>query len=69
MKQRTTERLKCPYCKAKQEYKAKDYFTQAGTLSLDIQCDSCDEKFNSYKEEGGWVTSYPNLTYYPTARA
>ena len=66
MKQRSTKKLICPYCKAKQEYKAKNYFTinSIKVISLDIRCDDCDQLFNSYLENG-WVTSYPNLTYLP----
>lgn len=57
-------KLICPYCKTKQEYKAKDYFTptlwETTQLSLDIQCDNCDQLFNATMKNNT-VKAYTNL--------
>lgn len=46
------QKLLCPYCSTKQEYKSKDYFAGEAIFSSDIQCDNCDELFNARIEEG-----------------
>jgi hypothetical protein len=58
------QKLVCPYCKAKQEYKAKDYFAPATSISENIQCDNCDEYFNAAIKNGE-VISYSNLLTLP----
>ena len=43
-------KLECPYCHAKQEYKALDYFipdSEDWTVSEHNQCEECDQCFSA----------------------
>ena len=56
------QKLVCPYCKGKQEFAARDYFTApyAG-LTEEVMCDHCDQKFKATILKDGNVTTYSNL--------
>ncbi len=64
------QKLVCPYCKGKQEYKAKDYFSPhvKDGFVVENQCDHCDEKFNAIlTDKQTKVTTFSNMLLLPAS--
>ena len=68
MKVTIKSKLRCPYCKGRQEFQAKDYF-QSGARDgavEEVQCGHCDWFFNVILQDGKTkVEAFSNMTTVP----
>lgn len=55
-----THKLVCPYCSARQEFKADDYFAPLNDAASDVVCEHCDQKFNMVRDAKN-VMAFTNL--------